>query len=462
MTETPPPLPFVDAHYQYQHQELYEPEWRRWPAWQRVSAADWYNAQWQRAHSIKNIRQLREITGSLIDESFFTDLQRDQASFATMAMLLTPQQLSTIASGTVPGGPGSLTDAVYHDPIRRYMLPVFSDRRADYPTHPKAGRDSLHEKQMWAVEGLTHRYPTKVLAEVVPTCPQYCGHCTRMDLVGTSTAQTIKTRFSLRPDDRLDAIIHYLARTPQVRDVVVSGGDIANLPWPRLEDFVTRLLELGTIHDIRLASKSVMALPQHWLQTEVLRGVERLTKSARKRHASISVHTHVNAAASLTPAVARAARALLDVGVRDVRNQAVLLHQVNDTLEQQLDLAFALLDGASITPYYVYLCDMIPNSEHWRTTLATGQDLQHAMMGYLPGFATPRFVCDVADIGKRLVHQAASYDRERGISWWSPSCHITGIDGPRGPGIVGVSRPYYDPLHMLPDSGLRWWTEQFG
>ena len=79
------------------------------------------------------------------------------------------------------------------------MLPVFSDRRTDWPSHPHATRDSLHEHEMWATEGLTHRYPTKVLAEILPTCPQYCGHCTRMDLVGNSTPVIDKLKFVAKP-----------------------------------------------------------------------------------------------------------------------------------------------------------------------------------------------------------------------------------------------------------------------
>ena len=109
------------------------------------------------------------------------------------------------------------------------MLPVFSDRRTDWPSHPHATRDSLHEHDMWATEGLTHRYPTKVLAELLPTCPQYCGHCTRMDLVGNSTAQVEKLKFAGKPSDRLGDMLDYLRRTPEVRDVVVSGGDVANM-----------------------------------------------------------------------------------------------------------------------------------------------------------------------------------------------------------------------------------------
>src|SRR5205814_2163892 len=142
-----------------------------------------------------------------------------------------------------------------HDPVRRYMLPAATDRDQEWPSHPYARRDSLGESEMWAVEGLTHRYPTKVLAELLATCPQYCGHCTRMDLVGNSTPAVDKHRFLPKPVDRLDAMIDYLRRSPEVRDVVVSGGDVANLPWPRLESFVARLLDVDNVRDIRLATK---------------------------------------------------------------------------------------------------------------------------------------------------------------------------------------------------------------
>ncbi len=197
---------------------------------------------------------------------------------------------------------------------------------------------------MWAVEGLTHRYPTKVLAELLPTCPQYCGHCTRMDLVGNPTPSYDKHRFTVARDDRLAAMLSYLRSTPSVRDVVVSGGDVANLPWPRVEAFVSALLEIDSVRDIRLASKALMGLPQHWLSDDVVEGMARLAATARSRGVSLAVHTHVNAAQSVTPLVARAARALLDAGVRDVRNQGVLLRGVNDSPGALLDLCFALLD----------------------------------------------------------------------------------------------------------------------
>ena len=135
-----------------------------------------------------------------------------------------------------------------------------------------ASRDSLHEADMWAVEGLTHRYPTKVLAELLSTCPQYCGHCTRMDLVGNDTPQFLKYKFEIKQQERWDAMLDYLRRTPQVRDVVVSGGDVANLPIKRLEAFVSQLLDIENIRDIRLATKGLMGIPQHFLQDDVPRG----------------------------------------------------------------------------------------------------------------------------------------------------------------------------------------------
>jgi KamA family protein len=447
----------VSQPYAYRRAQLAEPDWQRFPAWSGVTAAEWESAQWQRAHCVKNLRQLSALTGPGLSEAFLADLARDQRERATMSMLVTPQMLNTMAPRLAPDQPG-FTEAFYADPVRRYMIPVFSDRRADWPSHPYASRDSLHEAEMWAVEGLTHRYPTKVLAEVLPTCPQYCGHCTRMDLVGNPTPSTTKHKFGLPPADRLSAMIEYLQATPGVRDVVVSGGDVANLPWPRLEAFVGSLLDIGNIRDIRLATKALMGLPQHWLADDVRAGMERLAARARQRGVSIAIHTHVNAAQSVTPLVAKATQAMLDTGIRDVRNQGVLLHGVNDTTEALLDLCFVLLDEARIMPYYFYMCDMIPGSEHWRLSLAQAQDLQHQIMGYLPGFATPRMICDVPYVGKRWVHQVSRYDTELGISYWTKN-YRTSVET-EDPLALSREYAYYDPIHLLPAVGQQWWRER--
>ena len=456
----------IEQPYVYRHHALVEPDWTRFPGWRDVTAEDWASAQWQRAHCIKNTRQLRELMGDLLTDAFYADLERDQAERATMSMLVPPQMMNTMVSevtwadGTMPAAGVEFTRAFYADPVRRYMLPVFSDRRTDWPSHPHATRDSLHEHDMWVAEGLTHRYPTKVLAEMLPTCPQYCGHCTRMDLVGNSTPQFAKLKLQGKPVDRYAAMLGYLASTPSVRDVVVSGGDVANMPWKNLEGFLDKLLEIDNIRDIRLATKALMGLPQHWLQDDVVEGVGRVAATARSRGVSLAIHTHVNSAQSVTPLVAQASRAMLEAGVRDVRNQGVLMRGVNDSTEQLLDLCFALQDDAMVTPYYFYMCDMIPFAEHWRLSLAEAQHLQHAMMGYLPGFATPRIVCDVPFVGKRWVHQVESYDIEKGMSYWRKN-YRTSIEGAD---TEALSRDYvyYDPIYTLPESGQQWWRDQGG
>jgi lysine 2,3-aminomutase len=166
----------------------------------------------------------------------------------------------------------------------------------------------------------------------------------------------------------------------------------------------------------------------------------------------------VNAAQQVTPLVGAAARVFLDAGFRDVRNQGVLLRGVNTSVTELLELCFLLLDHAKIMPYYFYMCDMIPNAEHWRTSVAEAQELQFGIMGYLPGFATPRVVCDVPFVGKRWVHQLAEYDRVRGISSWRKN-YRTGIEAD-DPEAFTRSSHYYDPIYALPEEGQTWWRAQ--
>ena len=217
-----------DQPFRYPMQREYvEPDWTRLPGYRDVTKEQWESAQWQRAHSVKNLKEFKEALGEHLTDDLLEDIRRDQEERATMSMLLPPQMINTME-----------VDDLRNDRVRRYMAPALSDRQTEWASHPMASRDSLHEADMWAVEGLTHRYPTKVLAEMIPTCPQYCGHCTRMDLVGNDTLQVLKYKFEIKQNERWDMMLDYLRRTPQVRDVVVSGGDMANVPIKRLEGFV--------------------------------------------------------------------------------------------------------------------------------------------------------------------------------------------------------------------------------
>jgi lysine 2,3-aminomutase len=427
--------------------DFVEPDHRRLPGYRDVTDEQWRSAQWQRAHTVKNLKEFKEALGSFLDDELLDDIRRDQEERATMSMLLPPQMINTMVE----------TD-LRSDPVRRYMAPALSEREREWPSHPLSSRDSLHEADMWAVEGLTHRYPTKVLAELIPTCPQYCGHCTRMDLVGNDTLQVLKYKFETKQNERWDLMLDYLRRTSQVRDVVVSGGDMANVPIKRLEGFVMSLLDIENVRDIRIATKGLMGLPQHFLQDDVREAFGRMGAKANERGVDIAVHTHVNHANQVTPLVRDAAQMVLDSGFRDVRNQGVLLRGVNTTVNDLLELCFTLLDHGKILPYYFYMCDMIPNAEHWRTSVYEAQQLQFALLGYMPGFATPRVVCDVPFVGKRWVHMLADYDRTRGISYWTKN-YRTGIEYD-DPEALTRQYHYYDPIYTLREEGQEWWRRR--
>src|SRR5690606_26965920 len=117
-------------------------------------------------------------------------------------------------------------------------------------------------------------------------------------------------------------------------------------------------------------------------------------------------------------------------------------------------------DDAGILPYYFYMCDMIPHAEHWRLAVWEAQELQHAIMGYLPGFATPRIVCDVPLVGKRWVHMVNEYDRVRGITYWTKN-YRTSLEKD-DPLALERRYPYYDPIHTLPPEGQEWWQTRRG
>jgi lysine 2,3-aminomutase len=424
-----------------------EPDWRRLPGFRDVTSSEWENALWQRARSVRTTRALKEVFGPYLTEALAEAIDDDQRETAVMPMLVPPHMLNTMDERNLE-----------IDPVRRYMLPARFEREQTWPSHPRAERDSLREVEMWAVEGLVHRYPGKALVELLSTCPQYCGHCTRMDLVGGDTPEVVKYRFRTVRRERSERMLSYLRTTESITDVVISGGDLANVPMPLLEQFVSKVLQIPHVRDVRLASKSLIALPQHFLESDVLAGLGRLAKVAREHDVELALHTHANHARQVTPLVARASAAVRDVGIHDVRNQAVLLRGVNADTDSLLALSSTLRDRARITPYYVYMCDMIPNAEHWRTPLWRAQELQHSIMGQLPGFATPRIVCDVPGLGKLWVHQVDDYDRERGISYWRKG-YLTPFE--RDDAEAAQRRyEYYDPIHTLPETGRSWWEQR--
>ena len=170
--------------------EFVEPDWRRLPGYKGVSEEEWETALWQRRHTVKNLKELKDAFGEFLPDALMASLERDIKERATMSILVPPHMLNTMDEKDL-----------WNDPVRRYMLPAFDDRHPEWPSHPKASRDSLHESDMWAVEGLTHRYPTKVLAEMLSTCPQTLRHWAGPSS-RSSTAITARSTRSWPPSGR--------------------------------------------------------------------------------------------------------------------------------------------------------------------------------------------------------------------------------------------------------------------
>ena len=191
MSETREPMKAGQPIPYPPRREYVEPDWTRIPGYRGVSREDWESATWQRKHTVKNLRELKDALGGLLPDDLAQSIATDMEQRATMSMLIPPQMLNTM----------NVAD-LWADPVRRYMAPAFADRLTEWANHPKASRDSLHEHDMWVAEGLTHRYPTKVLAELLATCPQYCGHCTRMDLVGNDVPGVDKLKFHTPQPER--------------------------------------------------------------------------------------------------------------------------------------------------------------------------------------------------------------------------------------------------------------------
>jgi len=433
--------------YEYIRRDVPEPDWRRLPGYRHVTARDWRDSKWQRSNSVTTVAQLHWVFGHYLPSNLAISIAQDQKQQATMRLRATPHVLNTMDERRL-----------WSDPIRRYILPAAADREPVWHTHPAAQRDSLHETEMSAVEGLVCRYPTKALVEVAETCPVYCGHCTRMDIVGPDVPAVTKSKLRIRLQDRLTGIISYLKSAPSIRDLVISGGDVANMRPELLEEFISQVLEIRHVRQIRLATKAVIALPQHFLDDRVLKTMERIAARARAANVDISIHTHANHAQSVTPLVSEATARLYDAGYRNIRNQGVLMRTVNASAKSVLDLCFKLLDEAQIAPYYFYLCDLIPFSEHWRLSVELAQRIQEEIMGYLPGFATPRIVCDVPYVGKRWVHQAEEYDRVRGISYWRKN-YWTSLETMDGD-PMRQRFMYFDPVSELSEEGQRYWSTQ--
>lgn len=347
--------------------------------WADVPDVQWNDATWQLRHSIRTLRQLEELLP-------LTDDERAGILFAThsrLALSITPY-FFTLIDRNDP-----------ECPIRRQVIPRVDEAIAD----PSEMEDPCGEDDDMVVPGLVHRYPDRALMIVTDRCASYCRHCTRSRGVS-----------GVGPDHLsldLSAALDYLRRTPQVRDVLLSGGDPLLLPEEKLDAILTELRAIPHIEFLRIGSRVPIFLPQ------------RITPSLCsmfKKHAPLFISIHTNHPRELTAESRRATGMLADAGI-PLGNQSVLLRGINDTPEIQMELVHKLL-MCRVKPYYLYQCDLIKGSSHFRTSHQTGIDIISRLRGYTTGYAVPQYVIDGPGGGGKIpINPDYILDRDaRGIS----------------------------------------------
>ncbi len=330
--------------------------------WADVPDEDWNDWRWQFRHRIKTAEALSRVVRLSEDE-----VRAIRESEGEFRLAVTPYYAALVD----PDDPTC--------PIRKQAVPGVGEL-AVYPGEMK---DPLAEERDMRAPGVTHRYPDRVLFYVSPTCAMYCRHCTRKRKV--SRPDTAVT------DAEIEKGIAYIRAHPEVRDVVISGGDPLTLDDDRVERIVARLREVPHVEILRLGTRVPVTLPQRI--TPAL--VERL-----RRYQPLYVNTHFNHPRECTREAYLACSLLADAGF-PIGNQMVLLRGVNDDPEVVKALNHRLL-MMRVKPYYIYMCDMAQGISHFRTSIAKGLEIMEALRGWTSGLAVPYLVVDAPGGGGKI------------------------------------------------------------
>jgi lysine 2,3-aminomutase len=274
----------------------------------------------------------------------------------------------------------SLIDALdLYDPIRKQVVPT----ETELIPFTAMMEDSLAEDRHSPVPGLVHRYPDRVLMLVTTQCASYCRYCTRSRIVGDPSATFSRDEFELQ--------IEYLKRTPQVRDVLLSGGDPLVLAPKILEEILSRLRDIPHIEILRIGSRVPVFLP--------MRVTQELTDMLQKYH-PLWMNIHVNHPNEISVELADACDRLTRAGI-PLGNQAVLLRGVNDNVHIQRQLVHDLV-RMRVRPYYLYQCDLVEGAGHFRTPVAKGIEIIEGLRGHTSGYAVPEFIVDAPGGGGKI------------------------------------------------------------
>ncbi len=334
---------------------------RRAALWADVPDEKWDEWRWQLSNRVNELHEVERILE-------LTDDERDGLSAPEKFRVdITPYFLSLID----PHDPD--------DPIRRQVIPLGREHEA----FTGMMEDSLAEDRHSPVPGLVHRYPDRVLMLVTTQCASYCRYCTRSRIVGDPTQN-----FNRRDHE---AQLDYLRRTPQVRDVLISGGDGLTLAPKLFETIIRGLREIPHIEIIRIGSRVPVFLPQR---------VDDELCDMLQRYHPIWMNLHFNHPSEITPEVARAVDRLTRAGI-PVGNQSVLLAGVNDCVNIQRALVHRLVE-MRVRPYYIYQCDLVEGSGHFRTPVGKGLEIMEGLRGHTSGYAVPTYVIDAPGGGGKI------------------------------------------------------------
>jgi lysine 2,3-aminomutase len=334
---------------------------RRADVFQDVPAAQWNDWRWQLSHRLNKAEELERVFP--LSESERTAL----AEGGLFRVEVTPYFASLIR----PEDPA--------DPIRRQVIPT----AAELVPFTAMMEDSLAEDKHSPVPGLVHRYPDRVLMLVTTQCASYCRYCTRSRIVGDPSEQFSPAEF--------EEMLEYIRHTPQVRDVLLSGGDPLTLAPKVLENLIASLRAIPHVEIIRIGSRVPVFLP--------MRVDEELCAMLSRYH-PLWLNIHVNHPTEVTPELAAAADKLTRAGI-PMGNQSVLLAGVNDCVHIQRRLVQALL-RIRVRPYYLYQCDLVEGAGHFRTPVAKGIEIVEGLRGHTSGFAVPTFVVDAPGGGGKI------------------------------------------------------------
>lgn len=380
-----------------------------------VPDEQWNDWHWQFQNRLETVEDLSRYLSLTEDE-----IEGIQHCLAAYRMAITPYFLSLID----PEDP--------YDPIRRQSIPTAEELFIA----PEDQRDPLCEEVHSPCTGLTHRYPDRVLFLVTNQCAMYCRHCTRRRFAGQSDTALSKKE--------IDDSIAYISTHPEVRDVLISGGDPMTLSDDVLEYILSRLRAIEHVEIIRIGTRTPVTMPQ--------RITEDLCAKLKKYH-PLWINVQFNHPNEITPESTRACELLLDAGI-PLGNQSVLLAGVNDCVHVMRKLVRKLVQ-IRVRPYYIYQCDLSLGLSCFRTSVAKGMEIIEGIQGHTTGFAVPTFVIDApGGVGKipimpnHIVSQGhrryvlrnfegriTTYTEPEG---YDPECHCEVCRGKKEDAVNGV------------------------